>query len=365
MRILFVSAANSSHTVKWVNTLASRGHQVVLASNIDHRADKDALSPLVRVEYLLRPGALGYYRNAIQLHELAVSFAPDVVNAHYASGYGTLARRARVGPLLLSIWGSDVYEFPKKSRFHRRLLEKNLAFANAIASTSLIMAKEAEQYMKNGTRVFITPFGVDTRLFRPVLRTQQGEFVIGTAKRLEPESGLDILLKAFHIFRTQVRITDPSGRLKLRIYGDGSEYNALMGLAREIHISDDTEFYGRIANEEVARAFAGMDVICLPSLRESFGVAAVEAMACGRPVITSAADGFLETVVNDVTGLILQKLDEYHLADALLKLYGDPLLRRAMGEAGRRRAVELYSLEECARGMEEALEYTAHMTEKT
>lgn len=363
MRILFVSAANSSHTVKWVNILARRGHQVVLASQIDHRAEKDAIDPLVRVEYLQYPGSLGYYRNAAQLRELAAATLPDVVNAHYATGYGTLVRRARVKPLLLSIWGSDVYEFPNKSRFHRGLLEANLSYAQAIASTSLIMAKEAEPYMKNGTPVFITPFGVDTRLFCPVPRTGQEEFVVGTAKRLEPESGVDILLKAFRLFRTQVRIKNPAGRLRLRIYGNGSEYAPLMGLAREILILDDTEFFGQIANNAVAEAFAGMDVVCLPSVRESFGVAAVEAMACGRPVITSGADGFLETVENDVTGIILPNLNETLLADAMLKLYSDPLLRRAMGESGRRRAVVLYSLEECARGMEEALEHTARLTD--
>ncbi len=361
MRLLFVSAANSSHTVKWVNALASRGHQVLLASQIDHRAQKDALSPLVRVEYLLHPGTLGYYRNAMQLRELAAVYAPEVVNAHYASGYGTLARRARVKPLLLSIWGSDVYHFPGKSRFHRRLLEKNLSYAKAIASTSLIMAKEAEQYMKNGTPVFITPFGVDTSLFHPIPRPPQDEFVVGIAKRLEPESGVDILLKAFRIFRTQVRIINPAGRLKLSVYGQGSEYTALMGLARDILIKDDTEFFGQVANDEMAKAFAAMDVVCMPSLRESFGVAAVEAMACGRPVITSGADGFLETVENDVTGIILQELNENSLADAMLKLYKDPLLRRAMGEAGRRRAVVLFSLDECVKGMEAALQYTAQL----
>ncbi len=363
MRILFVSAANSSHTVKWVNILAQRGHQVVLASQIDHRAEKDALDPLVRVEYLQYPGALGYYRNAAQLRELAAVTLPDVVNAHYATGYGTLARRAQVKPLLLSIWGSDVYDFPQRSRFHRELLEANLSYAQAIASTSLIMAKEAEQYMKNGTPVFITPFGVDTSLFYPVPRAGQEEFVVGTAKRLEPESGVDMLLKAFRLFRTQVRINNPAGRLKLRIYGNGSEYAPLMGLARDILISDDTEFYGQIANNDVAKALAGMDVVCLPSVRESFGVAAVEAMACARPVITSGADGFLETVENDVTGIILPNPTETLLADAMLKLYSDPLLRRAMGESGRRRAVVLYSLEECSRGMEEALEYTARLAD--
>lgn len=355
MKILFVAAANSSHTVKWVNLLAERGHGVVLASLANHCAQANTVSPLVRVEYLQYESPLGYYTNALQLRELAASLAPDVTNAHYASGYGTLARRAKTHPLLLSIWGSDVYEFPKKNRICRRMLEKNLSYANVIASTSLIMAKEAEPYMRNGTPVYITPFGVDTALFCPVARPADGEFVVGTAKRLEQESGLDIMLRAFRLFRTRMHLETPGHRVRLHIYGAGSEHAALQKLAHELRISDDTTFFGQIANREVAAAFSAMDVVCFPSRRESFGVAAVEAMACGRPVVVSPADGFLETVEKDVTGIILEKNDENHLAQALLRLYTDPLLRRAMGEAGRRRAVELYSSAECTQAMEEAL----------
>ncbi len=360
MKILFLSAANSSHTVKWVNTLAQHGHKVLLASQVDHRAEEGVLLPLVQVEYLVHGGPLGYYRNAPQLKELAAVYQPEVVNVHYATGYGTLGRRACLHPVLLSVWGSDVYDFPQKGYFQRRMLEKNLASAAAVASTSHIMAECTKQYIHDDTPVFITPFGVDTERFKPLPNTASGEFVIGTVKRLEPECGIDILLKAFKIFRTMVRIHEPQKKLRLKIYGQGSEYTPLLGLAREILISDETDFMGQVPNTEVPLALAQMDIVCLPSRRESFGVAALEAMACERAVVASDADGFLETIKDGQTGIIVHELDENTLADALFKLYQNDLLRRALGYAGRQHVQQQYGTEQCLIQMEEALFYAAH-----
>lgn len=361
MRILFLSAANSSHTIKWVNLLASRGHQVLLASQIDHRAEEGVLSPLVRLEYLVCGGRMGYYRNAAQLRELAAVYRPDVVNVHYTSGYGTLARRAGLKPVLLSVWGSDVYDFPRQGWLQRNILEKNLKSAAAIASTSRIMGEEVKKYLRAGEKpILITPFGIDTELFHPIPRIDSGEFVIGTVKRLSPECGIDVLLKAFKIFRTAVRINEPLKKLRLKIYGQGSEYTPLLGLAREILIHDETDFMGQIPNKEVPQAISQMDIICFPSKRESFGVAALEAMACERAVVVSAADGFLETVQDGKTGIIVRELNEYTLADELFKLYQNDILRRALGYAGRQYVQEHYSYEYCAKQMEEALVYTAY-----
>jgi glycosyltransferase involved in cell wall biosynthesis len=239
------------------------------------------------------------------------------------------------------------------------MLVKNLAAAAAVASTSHIMAERAKEYIHNDTPVFITPFGIDVERFKPLPYTASGEFVIGTVKRLEPECGIGILLKAFKIFRTMVRMNEPQKRLRLKIYGQGSEYTPLLGLARELLIGDETDFMGPIPNTEVPHALAQMDIVCLPSKRESFGVAALEAMACERAVVTSDADGFLETVKDGVTGVITHSLDENNLAQELFALYHNAPLRSALGFAGRRHVVEHYSMELCARQMEEALFYTA------
>ncbi|HCB99739.1 MAG TPA: glycosyltransferase family 4 protein, partial [Ruminococcaceae bacterium] len=115
MRIAFLSAACSIHTVRWVNALADRGHEIALFSLLRHADKMGSISQKITVYYLR-----GGYLSATQAfsRELA-AFSPQVLNAHYATGYGTLARRSRFNPLLLSIWGSDIYDFPHFGPIHR------------------------------------------------------------------------------------------------------------------------------------------------------------------------------------------------------------------------------------------------------
>ena len=149
MRIAFVSAGQSVHTVKWVNALAKRGHQVNLICLPNHKPDKDALHPDVKVTLLPDGGQRGYISNAGALRRAVVEFDAEIVNVHYASGYGTLMRRSKVHPTILSVWGSDVYDSPEVSPLFKKMVAKNLNAADAVASTSRMALVTAAQTMSS------------------------------------------------------------------------------------------------------------------------------------------------------------------------------------------------------------------------
>ena len=348
MKIAFVSAAGSSHTVKWVNALSRKGHTVRLYSLPDHENKLKNIDSSVEVVYLKKGGFAGYFTNGKELRRDIRSFAPDVVNAHYASGYGTLARMAKIHPLVLSVWGSDVYEFPLKSPLHRFLVRANLKAADVLASTSHVMADQVRRVFGERRKIWITPFGVDCSLFAPQPQEHAG-FCVGTVKALEDVYGIDELIHTFALF---LQKAPKGGEYSLKIYGKGSKKDEYQQLIDSLGLSDKASLCGAVPNTEVPCVLSNMDVVCLPSRSESFGVSAVEAMACNIPVIASDVDGFLETVEDGVTGYLAPVGDQEAMAEHMLRLYQDTELRRKMGQAGRERVLKQYDFEKNVEQME-------------
>ena len=122
-KVFFISAASSIHTVKWVNSL-SEDYEVHLIYCNNHQPKIDSVNKNVILHKLHFKAPIGYYLNSIELRKLYKKIHPDIINVHYASGYGTLARISRIKPVLLSIWGSDVYDFPNQSKIKNRILKK-------------------------------------------------------------------------------------------------------------------------------------------------------------------------------------------------------------------------------------------------
>lgn len=354
MKVLFLSAANSIHTVRWVNALSERGHKITLVSQKNHQADADSIHSDVDIRYLPVSGTKGYYLNARALNRIYKQGNFDVINVHYASGYGTLARVARLPRILLSVWGSDVYDFPYESSVKEKILRKNLKYAAMLASTSKAMAKQTQKFLNENKEIKITPFGVDIKKFSPDKRKKENDkFVFGIIKTLSPKYGIDTVIKAFAQFYNEISDQE-KGKVCLQIYGKGELLEELKKLTRTLKIEEHVIFKGYIPNDKVPRALNDMDVFLLGSRFESFGVAAVEAMACGIPIVATDADGFKEVIKGQETGFIVPKNAPEKMAPYLKILYDDDELRKRMGAAGRKRVETLYNWDKNVETMIEA-----------
>jgi len=358
-RIVLLAAANSIHTVRWANGLAGYGMDVHV---VTMHAPLESMSSAVTVHQLPCPAPLGYYANACLLRRLLQRLRPAIVNAHYASGYGTLARLAQASPLLLSAWGSDIYEFPHRSRWHYRALWRNFAHATALGSTGHAMARRM-QAIYPGKRPFITPFGVDVTQFAPRARpdgAQDGEIVIGTVKGLAPVYGIDRLLRAFVLLADRLRSEGSSmaDRLALRIYGSGTAAASLGRLATSLGLDAGRVFCGAVPHQTVPQVLNGLDVFVALSRRESFGVAILEASACGRPVVVSDADGLAELTRDGETGFVVESGDPEQASQRLYRLVTDTALRQTMGAAGRAHVQAHYTWQRSLDAMMQAYEQT-------
>ena len=355
MRICFIAPANNYHTKKWCKYFVQRRHEVHVISF------EDAIIDSVRVHAIdnnvnIKGGDFGkllYLLMAKRIRNLVEEIKPDVVSVHYASSYGSAVAISGVKGYALSVWGSDVYEFPKKSIFHRALLRYSLKSAKYLLSTSEAMAREAGKYTKK--EILVTPFGVDMQLFSPQKRSREEndhEFIVGTVKALNPKYGIDNLIKAVAI----VRKNNPIMPIKLRISGTGVSEKKLKDLAEKVGISDITTWLGFVSQEKAAIEWANMDVAVVCSREESFGVSAVEAQACCVPVIISGIPGLREATDPGHSSVIVAVDDEEALAQAIEELYRKDDVRRLMGAAGLKYVRENYEWKKCFEKIENIFE---------
>lgn len=347
MRLCLLGNRNSIHIARWANGLASRGVEVHLATIHDGDQPLDARVLLHRLPF---SAPLGYFLAAPVLRKLLHQIQPDLLNTHYISGYGTLARLAGFHPLLCSVWGSDIYDFPEQSRWKHWLTVRNLAAADAIASTSNAMARQVRRYSKNKP-VLITPFGIDHKLFQPpgFSRTSVDLIYIGTVKTLAKKYGVDTLIQAFSLLKHRLdRESSPLvNRLRLLLVGAGPQEQQLKHLAQDLGVAEVTEFTGFVSHKQVPARLCELDIyVALSRLdSESFGVAILEASACERPVVVSDVDGPREVVEHGRTGLIVERDNPAAAADALYQLIQSEEKRKALGKAGRAHVLQHYTWE--------------------
>jgi glycosyltransferase involved in cell wall biosynthesis len=341
MKVVLLAPANVIHTQRWVDGLAARGVTVVLATQ--HPEGSWRAPPGVRTEVLPHRGTAGYFRNVPALRRLLRRERPDLLNVHYASGYATTAALAGFRPWLLSVWGSDVYDFPYECVLKGWWLRRNLRAADAIASTSEAMAAQVRKLVPALPSVTVTPFGIDTVRFAPAPQTHSG-LVIGTVKKLEPKYGIDVLLRAFADVVADAGDQIP---LSLELVGEGGQRAELEQLAISLHIDHLVQFVGAVPHADVPRWLNRFDIYVAASRAESFGVAVLEASACGVPVVVSDAGGLPEVVADGQSGLVVRREDVCALANALRGLIADAGLRRRMGQTGRERVQRLYEWQGC------------------
>ena len=167
--------------------------------------------------------------------------------------------------------------------------------------------------------------------------------VVGAASRLAPVKGVGHLIRAF----AAVRRRCPEATLE--VAGDGPERESLEAEARRLDLTDAVRFLGW--QRDVSLLFSRWRVFVQPSIAEGLGLAALEAMAAGLPVVATDAGGLPEVVVDGVTGRVVPVGDEARLADVVSALLDDPALASRMGMAGRERVAEHFSVERMVEGI--------------
>lgn len=231
----------------------------------------------------------------------------------------------------------------------------SLRRADAIVGVSAYIAQTAVEAGYPARRVFSVPNSIDLsgsrwdpsldgRQIRRSLGIADGAPVIGIVARLFSWKGHGALIDALAIVRREM----PDVRLVIvgeddpRAQPGGGSYRAeLEAQISRLGLRENVIFTGH--RTDVPALMAAFDLYAMPSWEEPFGMVYLEAMAMQKPVVAWASGGATEIVVDGRTGFLVEPRRTPALADALLSLLRDPALRRRFGEAGRRRAEEVFS----------------------
>ena len=341
--------------------MARRGHQVHFVCldfprRLDRFMENVYFHEVVLQDYPLfayPPYAIGL---ASKLVEVCTFEKLDLIHVHYAvphatSGYLACQVLGAAAPkLITTLHGTDI-TLVGNDRSYLPITRFSIDKSDGLTVPS--------QYLRNATydklnvsttkHIEVLPNFVDTKVFSPCSSTSGKD--LNMLKRLKCGSTERVLIHVSN-FRPVKRIADVIGifakvreqvKSNLILIGDGPERSMAEELVRKLNIASSVCFLGK--QEEFSGVLANSDVFLLPSETESFGLAALEAMSCGVPVVASNVHGLPEVVIDGETGFLAEVGDVDTMAEQAIRILKDPELRKEMGQAARDRVLKKFEIE--------------------
>jgi glycosyltransferase involved in cell wall biosynthesis len=345
-------------------------HVLELASGVDRRFNVlvCSLKPLgvlgeelkARGVRVMSLGGRGKYDPRVlwRLWHVFREERPDVVQAFlfWANIAARLIGRLIPQSRIISSYHDEVVS---EGWLNRAIDQTTMRWTKYMVCCSQAVRRTVEQRIGGDKEQFVViPFGVDVNRFRDSEKTMAGSTplkpglpVIGTVCRLvEPKKGLKYLLEAV------AQLEQEAGKpvCQVLLVGEGPAEQSLRALSERLGISARVGFAG--VRRDIPEVLSLMSIFILPSLYEGFGIAILEAMAAGKPVVATMVGGIQEFVLSGQSGFLVPPGDAPALARAIKQLLDEPEKARAMGRQGQEHVKKHYSIESVVRQHEQLYE---------
>lgn len=305
------------------------------------------------VVYLLAP--LMFFCQFLVLLKLVKKDDIDLISAHWILPNGFVASlvSAITGvPVVSTLPGSDVY-LAQKNFIFSLMAKFSARISAAITSNSPQLLEDLAELGAERDKFSTIIYGVDPKIFRPdragslKLRKQfaidKNTIIILGVGRLVAKKGFRFLIES------APQVLQKYNKVVFIIVGDGDQKEELENLAVKLKVKEKFLFPGMIDYHSLIDFYNLADIFILPSIRDDSGnlddqsVAVVEAMACGKPIITTNFPGYRLVVEDGVNGFLVPEKNSLKIADALIKLIKSQQLRERMGKKSRQLVVEKFS----------------------
>jgi N-acetyl-alpha-D-glucosaminyl L-malate synthase BshA len=330
-------------------SLAKRGHDVHFITNghparLSHFDENVFLHKVETGDYPLFQNYTPYSLSlAVKIREVADKYDLDIVHVHYAIPHAASAYLAKqmLGAdrirTLTTLHGTDITLVGLMPSFYE-VTRFTISVSDGITAVSNFLRDETIEQFKVEKPIEVIHNFVDSDEFNPEFKPEirkrlapNNERLIVHVSNFRKVKNLPVVLKVFN----EVKKEQPA---RLILVGDGPEIEATERLAAELGIEKDVVFLGD--QEYIAEILPVGDVFLLPSEHESFGLAALEAMSCGVPVVGSRVGGLHEVIIEGETGFLCDPHDVQCMTRLVLSLLKNESYRRKMGGKARTRAIE-------------------------
>ncbi|RLJ09181.1 MAG: hypothetical protein DRP15_04145, partial [Candidatus Aenigmatarchaeota archaeon] len=321
----------------------SKKHQfIVIASSDDKRIHFNRFG---RVKVLKLPRLWTVFHAPFTLPFVSVlrKLNPDIIHLHVPNPwfefnllvYKLLGGKGRV----VVTYHSDIINY---TPFHLLLNISRIFLLIPLLIISDVVIATSKNYVQSSIflrsvrkKVRVIPIGVDEKRFKPTGRENEGEILF--VGRLFPYKGLEYLVLAVGYVSREKK------NFVVKIVGEGKERSKLEKMVKDMSLEKWIKFEGGVDEEEITRYYNSCCIFVLPSIHrsEAFGIAQLEAMSSGKPVISTRIKGSGVPWVNQdgVTGLVVPPRDPERLAKAILNLLGNNVMRKKMGKNARKKAL--------------------------
>jgi glycosyltransferase involved in cell wall biosynthesis len=325
LKVAVLASAGSIHTIRWVNGLADAGINVLLLTQHKPIEDPNSTVKMVRLPF---SGAKGYVLNRSFVRKMLDDEQVDLVHAHFAFGYATLARLSGKRPFIITVMGTDVDHLPNRYWLLRQWIRSNLKAADAVTVSSQHLHDQVLKLVGRPLPIHICHYGVSSELFNSsrTVTLKRDTFVFGTVKMLEHVYGIDRLILAFEMFLESVSDI-LRNTYRLRIVGSGSLSVEYKKMVSDHGLDDHVIFVPAVSHMDVASELAHLDVFMALSRREGFGVAIAEAGMMELPVIASRVGGIPEIIENGTSGFLVDGEDRKDIVEKMTIYSMNPELR--------------------------------------
>lgn len=270
----------------------------------------------------------------------------DIMHVHYAIPHATSAYLAKqMMPkkdlkYVTTLHGTDITLLGGDPSFFK-ITKFSIEESSGVTAVSQFLRNKTIEVFQTKKEIEVipnfVPFNINEIENKPELRkcfANEEEYIITHISNFRP-------LKRVTDIVPILKIVSESQKVKLLMVGDGPERYKTEEQCRKEHLCDKVSFLGK--QENISELLSITDVVLIPSASESFGLVALEAMACGIPCVSTNAGGLPEVNQNGMTGFTREVGDIEGLAEAIITILSDRDLAKKMGKAGREIAVNNFS----------------------